>query len=773
MVDKEKQNNFGEQDGVEPRSTLSFHKRQYRKRQQPFMDADSIMNEEEQENVRQRLWKAARNRNMILIVFLSVAFVAMFVSATRMQLGAQAAQSNQDESGARRQIQLKAERGQIVDRDGVVLATSEERNMLYWANADLEADRFNEVLLDLGNTLEAYDLEYGKAIEGYIDIEDMAFAMSDESIIYWQRNTNFLGLQELPEDVESDYRDNRYVKTSAEDLYRYLAYTRFQIDEDYSSLDVEKILRLRFEIYMSNWSFSQGTPVLIASDIPDELVTIFAEQNFRFQGAVTTVEPVRVYTEDAIYLAPVIGYIGQISAEQYSQLNRQGYGQDAIVGKTGIELVAERYLQGRSGLQVYNVWGTEGADGDFVSEIDELAPVTGDDLQLTIDMAIQRSAIESLARLIDIYNNDDEFEEFPDSTGAAVMIDLQNDGAILAMASLPTFNPQDFLDMSDDEDAALRVEHYLTDSVSMPMLNRAISMQKAPGSTFKVFTAASLLKNGVVNQHTIVDCPGYYEIDGMRFDCEGVHGEVDLEHAIAYSCNVYFYQMGVELGIDLLSETTADFGFGSRTGIELYNETTGILASRETKALYNQDPSNQLWYPADTAQTSIGQGLSTMSVLQLARATGLIATGEVLNPHIIDQITAADNTITMKTESNSELADIDDSLLQIIRDSMYLMTTDELSTVRGHFEGASYTVGSKTGTAQTLVNEYGLTTDGLYIAFAPYENPEVAVAVMVETGARGAATASVARDMLDTYFNDEDYEIGVISNLPGIDLTLE
>ncbi len=736
---------------------------------QPFMDAAALPGIEEEEKLGSRLMHTIRNRNVVLLFVLMIAFTAMFVSATNLHLNATEGINRQEDSGSRRQIAVKTARGRILDRNGVELASSRDVNMLYWAYADLENEAFNEVLLDLAKTLESYDIEYGKAIDNYLDIRRMSFAMDDADMIYWQKNRNYLGLQDLPEGVESDYRDKRYVKTKARDFYDYLAYTRFGVDESYGPRDKERIVRLRFQIYLNNWSFIQGTPVLIARDIPDDLMTIFEEQNFRFMGAVTTTEPVRRYAEDAVYLAPVIGHVGLISAEQYAQLASSGYSPDDIVGKSGIELVTERYLHGESTYSVYNIWGKDGPEGNFVSEVEDFVPSPGDDVKLTIDMKVQKAAVESLAEMIDIYNNDNAFVGFPESSGAAVMIDLKNNGAVLAMASLPTFNPQDFIDMADDEDAADRVAKYLTDSEKIPMLNRAIALPKAPGSTFKIFTAAALLHSGTVNPYTQVFCPGYYEIDGMRFGCEDEHGYVDLGHAIAYSCNVYFYEKSVDMGIDDLSEMTTMLGLGLRSGIELYGESAGINASRESKIMYNQDPANQSWYPADTAQSSIGQGLNSLTVLQLARATGAIATGELAPVHIIDEVQAADGTVTMKAGMTSTQLNLNDALLTEVRDAMHLMTTDEMSTVRTIFETAPYQVAGKTGTAETLVANHGPTTDGLYVAFAPYDDPQVAVAVVIETGARGAATSRVARAMFDAYFSDEVYKIGDISLLPGIE----
>ncbi len=764
MVDNDKFKNNLNEEG----QTRTFRPIHRGAKAQPFMEASALPGPQEEETLGSKLKQFLGNRYVLMMLVLVVAFVGMFVSAVKLQLKAQDGVSSQEDSGTRRQIAVKTARGKIYDRNGVELATNEEINMLYWAYADLTTDEFNAVLLDLAKTLEAYDIEYGTAIDNYLDLPGLTFVMKQEDIIYWQKNRNYLSLLDLPEGTESDYRDKRYVKTNASDFYKYLAHTRFGISEDYSRFDTDRILRLRFEIYLNNWSFSQGTPVLIASDIPDELVLMFAEQNFRFMGAVTTVEPLRVYTDDAIYLAPVIGYVGQISAEQYGQMSTAGYSADDVVGKSGIELVAERYLHGESAYSYYNIWGHDGPDGAFVSEATQIPAKAGDDVSLTIDMKVQRAAVESLADLIDIYSNDDEFVEFPDSTGAAVMLDLKNNGAVLAMASLPTFNPQDFIDMANDEEAAERVADYLTNSETLPMLNRAIALPKAPGSTFKIFTAAALLHSGTVNSFSKVNCPGYYEIDDMRFACEGVHGEVDLDHAIAYSCNVYFYEKAVEMGIDDLAEMTTMFGLGQRTGIELYGESSGINASRETKALYNQDPVNQLWFPADTAQSAIGQGMNADTVLQLARATGAIATGELADVHLISEVTAADGTVTMQAETEATVLDLDDNLLQKVRDAMYLMTTDELSTVRSRFEDATYHVGGKTGTAETINYEYGITTDGLFVAFAPYEDPEVAVAVMVETGARGAATAAVARAMFDAYFSDDPYEIGDLGFLTGV-----
>ena len=709
------------------------------------------------EQARRRLprgiWLRFAFLGLILIVVFSL-FIGRVIS---LQVTPALAVDQDNERGVRRQHVVTAPRGDIFDRNGLPLAVSEPTNVLYLAEAGLKDEEFNRMLLDFGRLLEENDIDYGHAIDRWLDLDTMGFTKPVADVVYWQRDRNYLALDMPPDDEEDDWLNTRYAKRSPDAFFRYLAYTKFRIDQDYPIEDVKRILRLRFEVYMNNWTFAQGQPVFIARDIPEHLVVRFNEMNYRYQGALTSIEYKRHYTDDAQLSAAIVGYVGNISAEEYQRLSKQGYTQDAVVGKYGVEASAERYLHPTSGLRAYNIWSADGEEGQFVSEAMGKAPVAGDSVRLTIDTRIQRIGMEIMMAMIDYYNTDGQFDDFPPVKGQAVMLDLKNDGAVLAMLNYPYYNPQDFVSMDKDPEAAERVKTYLTDNENKPMMNRVIQNLKTPGSTFKVFTALGVMENQLATPQDQIFDSGVYLVDDMPFYCRGQHGDVDLNHAIAYSCNIYFYEMGIRLGIDRLTPTLVALGLGQGSTIELAGEARGIVPSRTMKASLNRNPGDQLWFPADTAQTSIGQGINSYTVLELARATGSLASGRLLHPHVIDEIIAADGSVTMKTEKREEPLPFSERAMQQVRDAMHLTTTDPHSTVYSMFRDARYSSGGKTGTAETLVKDHGMTTDGLYIAFAPYEDPEVAVAVCFENGVRGASTSYMARTLFDLYFGDEGY----------------
>ncbi len=745
-----------------------------RLRERDLIDGLETGEEEEISTPSSALWqmREVKKRHLPRGIWLRFALIALIlvilavlylVRTSQLQLSQVMAEKNAADSGARRQHVITAPRGDIYDVNGLPLAVSESVNTLSLAYAGLKDEAFNRMLLDFAITLEEFDVDYGHAIDQYLDLDSMSFSRPADEVLYWQRDRNYLALEMPPPDEEDDWTNTRYAKRTPAAFYRYLAYTRFRIDQDYPEADVRRILRLRFEIYLNNWAFLQGTPVLIARDIPDELVTRFSEMNYRYQGALTSKDYRRSYTEDASTMAAVVGYVGSISAAEYQRLEKQGYTQDDIVGKYGVEASAERYLHPTSGFGAYNIWPAEGIEGDFASEAIGKAPIPGDSVRLTIDSRIQKEALEIMETMVNFYNGQPGRDpELPPVKGQAVMLDLKQDGAVIAMLNWPGFDPQDFIAMAYDEAAAARVHTYLTDNENKPMMNRAINNRKAPGSTFKVFTALGITVNEVASPYELVEDTGVYLVHGMPFYCRGQHGKVDLNHAIAYSCNVYFYEMGIRLGIDRLTPVLESLGLGKPSGIELAGEAMGIVPSRATKAQYNRNPGDRIWFPADTAQTAIGQGISAFTMLELAQATGSIASGLELHPHVIDSIIAADGSVTMKTEIHNDPLPYSHSALQQVRDAMHLTTSDEASTAYSSFRTANYTSGGKTGTAETLLADYGLTTDGLYIAFAPYEDPEVAVAVCFENDVRGASTSYLARTLFDLYFGETGYlEIGI------------
>ncbi len=707
--------------------------------------------------------KKLRGRYLIYALFLLLFCLAYLWRVFDLQRVHQEADLGQTSYQIQRQVRVPAARGSIVDRNGVPLAFSASQMNLAFAYTGLKDDELNAVLLDIARLLERYQVDYGHAIERYLDLDQMRFTVPVEDVVYWQRNRNYLALEQPIDGQVDDWTDRRYAKRDPEQFYRFLSYTKFHISPDYSDEDVRRILRLRFTLYLDNWAFTQGEPIEIAQDVPDEVVKQCEELNFRYKGAVAIEHYQRHYSDKAQLMAPVLGYVGPISAEEYQRLEKMGYRNDDIVGKAGIERSVERYLHGQEGLANYQVW----EDNPLPSQLQGRqgkAEVPGANVRLTIDSRLQEVGMRELKRMIEFYDSPKfgrpRFSEpgLKNLEAQAVLLDLKHDGAVLAMLNYPTYDPEDFIRMATDKAAAARVETYLTDNENKPMLNRATMSINPPGSTFKVFTALAVMENHIVPATETIYNPGVYDVDGLLFKCEAPHQDMNLYDALTYSCNVYFYDRGIKLGIDRLTPVLKTLGLGQRSGIEV-DEVSGLVPSRALKARINQNPGDQIWFPADMAQTSIGQGMNAYTVLELARAVGGIATGKLSNPHLIEEITAQDGRVLMRHEKVSQDLPFRQDALEEVRKGMLATFTNPRSSTHPIFENVEYQAGSKTGTADVIVpNEKQMQTNGIFVVFAPYDDPQVAYASNFNNGVWGASTSYLARVLLDEYFGYEGYK---------------
>lgn len=704
---------------------------------------------------KQRIVDFFHSRFAVLGIIIVLVAALLLNSLAELQLGDGTVPERQETRGISRQMKVEAPRGDILDGSGLPLAYNEKISNIYIAYAGLNDEELNAVLLDTAKLFEEYEVSYGKVIDDYLDLDTMTFSMGTERMLEWQQNTNFLGLKPLPKNVRESSKDIRYVKETPQVFYDYMRNTRFHISDDFSEDDQKRIFRLRFQIYLNNWYFRQGEPILLANDVPDELVSIIQEQNFRYIGLLEGETQQRNYTDKAKNLSQVIGYVGSISAEEMEKYRSQGYGIQEKIGKAGIESVAEQYLHGTGGVQPYRIWTPDNKKANADHDFGGKSPIAGYDVQLTVRMDVQEAALDALKEYIDSVKTLSDDVDAEKIAGTAVMINLKDGGSVIAMANYPNYDPQDFITMRVDDEAAKRVEAYLTDNKLKPMMNRAISQLYAPGSTFKTFIGVSAANHGIVDRETQFDCQQYIEVDGQRFRCTGHHGKIDMENALAYSCNIYFYQCGMQTGIDQLTADLKEFQLGEKTGIELSGEAAGVRPSRELKASLYSDPGDQQWFPADTAQISIGQGLNSYTVLQLARATGGIATGYLTNPHIIKRVTAQDGSIVFEPQKEDIPLKFNQYSRDIVREGMRAVITDPNSTAYSGFLDSPVTVAGKTGTAETNYGGGEIVTNGLFICFAPYDNPEVAIAVAAESGARGAGVSSVAAAMIKQYYSGD------------------
>ncbi|MDO9596477.1 MAG: penicillin-binding protein 2 [Azoarcus sp.] len=479
--------------------------------------------------------------------------------------------------------------------------------------------------------------------------------------------------------------------------------------------------------------------VAIRTRLSDEEVARFTAQRYRFPGVEVQARLFRDYPQGAS-ATHVVGYIGRINDRDIERIEERGvtanYRGSDYIGKSGLELSYEAELHGTTGFEQVEV----NAGGRAVRRLSSTPAVTGSDLELTLDMELQKIAETA----------------FGDRRGALVAIEPST-GGILALVSTPTFDPNLFVEGISTQDWKA-----LNDSPDHPLLHRAIYSAYPPGSTFKPFMALAGLTSGKRTPGQAIADPGYFNFAGHRFmdDKIGGHGMVDLHKSIVVSCNTYYYQLANDLGIEGIATAMAPFGFGARTGIDLPGEAEGVLPSPAWKRKRFRTPEQQRWYGGETISVGIGQGYNAYTPLQMANAMAtLVNGGKVFRPHVVRHVidSRSGEKRVIEPDPIRQIA-VKPEHLAAVRAGM--VGVNKSGTGRRAFAGAPYDSGGKTGTAQVYslkgskyvagqVRER-LRDHSWFIAYAPAENPKIALAVLVENGGFGAQSAApIARQVID------------------------
>lgn len=505
--------------------------------------------------------------------------------------------------------------------------------------------------------------------------------------------------------------------------------------------DVRQTVSERVERLKERKEYRAYTPIRIATDADINTLTKIAEHQSELPGVMIEEQPVRDYLLGDVG-AHVFGYVREIDREELEAWRDKGYKMGDIVGKTGVERVYDEYLHGEPGGQQVEV----DADGRPVKILPgRRMPVPGHSLKLTLDREVQEAAVFGLRKVMEAIE-----KEFPTKAAIAVAIDVRT-GGVLALASEPSFDPNIFTKETIPPD----IWASISDPTWQPQLNRAIRGVYPPGSTFKMVTATAGLETGTIRpEDTILDRGVYWRVEPKKCWKAGGHGVVHLTRAIAVSCNVYFYDLGYRTGIENLNKYAALYGLGQPTGIDLYPvEATGLLATPEWKLEHYKElglSQAEPWQPGETLSAAIGQGFSAFTPLQMANYIATIANGGTrYRPYLASEIIAPDGQIERTVEPRIiEELNLDPETVAAVRKGMYLVTQGE-GTAAYYFQGFPVSVAGKTGTAQ---NPHGA-DHAWFVAFAPYENPEIAVAVLVEKGGHGgSAAAPVVKRILEAYF---------------------
>ena len=736
------------------------------------------------------LWAHVTDRYFVLSLIYCVFGVIILVMTTRLQFSGYQKTISEGSKGVSRQFNTQAPRGNIYDSSGILLASTSAYNTVMISNTYLEDHEMNALCLELSYLFDEYYCSPVSSLDDYFvfdkDLGKFTFVKDEEAIRLWQTDTNLFALDDYAPGIIVTFTDN-YVKLDPNLFFIFLR-NRFGVDNSYTEEEAYRIVKIRYQIYQDNWSFQKGTPVPIADNVPDELIKIFNEQNYHYKGIVTCEKYARTYSPWALYCCHVLGYVGKISEESFATLSTFGYTSEDMVGKGGVERQMERYLHGAGGISTYNVWTDKGEEGLFMPSDYGIKAVPGATVRLTIDSKLQKVGTEALKEFIIEAQAAEEARPEDErmktaSSGAFVMMDVQK-GAVLAMGSYPNYDPNDFLLATyGDKQAQEQVKYYLgvdeyKDLKDYPVLNRAIMSMYAPGSTFKPITAITGLEQGKITPRSnTYSCVSPIKVGGWPFKClempDTGHGPLELNSAMATSCNIYFMLLGVDTGIDHISEMAYKFGLGVKSGIDLPAETAGIMSSRETKRRLHKSEYDKTWFPADTAQASIGQFDDCFSILQLCRYTAGIATNKLVTPYVVDSVVASDGQVLYTGQKEPVDLLIDEDNLNAVRTAMRCVVTGTSrwpSSAQKQFENFNKKIKivCKTGTAETgfeeIRKEY---SNGLFICYAPQEDPEVALAIVVENGEWGASTIIIAKKLMAAYFG-EDYDIKtpVIENNP-------
>ena len=622
-------------------------------------------------------------------------------------------------------VTLTADRGDILDRNGNQLVTTRAAyNVTLSRETLLDRDDINDIILELIHDAVDQGVEYTDTFPvtagaPFTYVSDMTSAQEKYLKSYFEY------FDDLSEDI------------SASDLIVWMK-EHYGLDYTTSLPDARLIIGVRYEMELR--AIVSMNPYIFASDVGIDFLTLVKIKNP--PGVNIETSAVRVYHTQ--YAAHLLGYIGLLNAEEYAIYKDLGYSYSSTIGKSGAELAFEQYLHGTDGTQVI----TTSDNGTVIDVTTTTEPIPGENVFLSIDIGLQEVCEDSLAAKINLINAD-RTEEDRVTGGAVVVLDV-NTGEVLASCSYPTYDLSNLAQNYSD----------LQNNTSTPLWNRALQGTYSPGSTFKMVTALAGLRTGTISLNTTYQCTGEftkYEDAGFTYLCwtyPNGHGYENVQTALRDSCNVFFYWLGDTLretiGADVLSSAAFDFGFGEKTGIEL-PEAAGIVSTPE----YKEERYNEAWYAADTIQMAIGQGYNQFTPIQLANYVATIANGGTLNSlTILNNIRSADFTSVIYEPESEVLGTVPgNEYLSIIQEGMRMVASTG-GTAASVFADYPVPVAAKTGTVQTALSSETL-NNGVFVCYAPADNPEIAISLVVEKGTSGSTIMGIAEDIMDYYFKNK------------------
>ena len=632
---------------------------------------------------------------------------------------------------------IDALRGEILDTNGTPLVYNKSSNTVYidasyFPKASKIEER-NEIILSLITLFDSKGVEYNSTLP---------IELVGTKIVFNENNKN-----DKNKLFAKDYLNlNRYA--TPQNVFDALC--EYYSLENMSVADAIKVASVHFAMVKAD--FSKNNPFTIAEDVPDEIILIIKEQSRFYQGIETRIDTERAYYDGTI--APhIIGYYDYLNAEEYASVNEKykeslkdenlteeeievlglrSYKMTDKIGKFGLESALENELRGTRGVAT-TVTNADGTKNTTVTT----APVNGNNVILTIDGDFQKDVQEILMSKINSTKENDNIT----TAGSIVVMDV-SDFSVLACATYPTYN----LETYKENIVALNTDK------SAPLWNRALRSTYAPGSTMKPIVSVAGLEEGIITASSTIKCTGTYTYyKDLPLGCANVLGHtghnINVEDALKYSCNIFYYDVGRRLGINKMDEYFEMFGLGSKTGVEL-TESSGKVAS-----IANRENAGGIWYPGDTIQAAIGQSDHLYTPLQLCAYVSTLANGGTrYKAHFVESIKSADYSETLYQAEPEVLQqlNISKSTLNTVKSGMI-----EMAKTYASLRDADYQVAAKTGTAQAKKKVDGVVvsyTNGFVVSYAPADNPEIAVVIAIEN-VMSTGLPNYVKDVYDAYFS--------------------
>lgn len=668
------------------------------------------------------------NRYLVIIFITVIISICFVIRLFNLQIVNGEEYREKSQKRLLRTETISATRGDIVDRNGVILATNKLSYNVLLYKVNVETEVLNNSLATLIQILDSNNDTIYSSLPLNDEHTELYFS-SDE------KKANWLSKYKLEQDSSFDevieYFTNKY------------KLEKYTNDKDL----LIKLIMIRYEAVQNGFSLSKSAT--ISYDISSKSLAQIEEKKSELYG-ISVVSSSKRYYPTGELTSHIIGYVSKITDTQYSEKKDQGYNLNSVIGIAGIEASFEEYLKGTDGTRKIETDSL----GNVTSETDTKEAKQGDTVTLTIDYRLQKVAQEALISTINGLNNGTiSGNPVQDANaGTVVVLDCKT-GETLAMVNYPSYDNNLFVGGISNSDWEKISENALN-----PMYNRAISGLYSPGSTYKMLVGLAGLMSGGITVDEMYYDPGVYPY-GYHPKCwiysyYGItHGYINVSGAIKGSCNCFFYEVGRRIGISKIVEYAKEFGLGSKTGIELSQEAAGTIAGDTDKD----------WYLGDTLSAAIGQSYNQYTPIQMANYISTIANGGTLNKVTLikDIKNNDDNTSILRNEIDnhakeytgvdftSRTLDINEEYINAIKVGMLSVTSETGGTANLIFRNSNIQVAGKTGTSQVTSGS----NNGIFVGFAPYDNPKIAVVAIIEHGEEGTYTANVVKPIMEEYFN--------------------